>query len=57
MGRQVVAVSRREWLCVGAVGIVTPGFLAVPSSMAFDQVLALAAISAIPSFLFFSNAF
>ncbi len=38
MTRQFVAVSRREWLRVGAVGILTPGFLAAPSSMASGQV-------------------
>ena len=38
MTRQFVAVSRREWLQVGAVGILTPGLLAAGSSRAFGQV-------------------
>jgi 2-haloacid dehalogenase len=37
MTRQVVTVSRREWLRAGTVGILTPGLLAARSSRAFGQ--------------------
>ncbi len=38
MTRQVVTVSRREWLRAGTVGILTPGLLAAPGAMGSGQV-------------------